>query len=764
MKNYNVKENNNFNFFLSQFKSYWYLFVICLLLFIGLAYVYNTYATKQYLISSTMLLQQHPNAPDASSQFANGGVSSVLNITDNIKNEGDVLRSRNLMKEVVQNMHLNMQYFTGSGLSAVEIYDEAPFELKILKYKVDSLQKQEYVIDIIDANTINIVNDDEEVNSKLPFNKVISLPQYDLQIIRRPQVPLVPQQQFSARIVSEDDAVTALLANYDAEFTDKATTNIAFTLYYPNAKKGEVILQNLMARYLQDNINNKKQAIDSTINFINGRIGVVENELSGIEKKYQEFRSNNEITDIDEQSKVLVGDASENTNRYQQQQIQLSIINDLKRRLNDPTNKEVIPSSLSIQNTSFAAGLAQYNNLMTERERRKLSYTESNPVIQNIDQQIQVVRRNLLQSIDSYKKEMELSSSGLSSQNNTISNFIKKVPGKQRAIIDFARQQELKQQLYVYLLQKREETAMAKAADMPYSRIVDNAKSTKQPVKPIKSIIYVMSFFLGIVVPFGYINSKQLLGTKISSEADIEKQTDVTIIGKIGHNALSEKYLVDIASRSPVTESFRTLRTKLGNILDRQQSNVIMITSSVKGEGKTFLTYNLGSTLAMSGKSVVLVELDLRKPRLSGLLGIENTKLGFSNYVIDDLDVSSIIKPSKFSPNCFVISSGPVVANASELLLNDKLGDMISYLRTKFDYILIDSSPVGLVSDALVIQKHVDMTIYVCRHNYTDKNQIEIINDIKLKDNVDNIYVVINDVDFSKAGYFGYGYGLGYGD
>jgi tyrosine-protein kinase Etk/Wzc len=763
MKNYKVKEGNNFNFFLSQIKSYWYLFLICLILFIGLAYAYNNYATKQYLISSTMLLQQHPNSPDANSQFANGGVSTVLNITDNIKNEGDVLRSRNLMKEVVQNMHLNIQLFTNSGLSAIEIYDEAPFDVKILKYKADSLKKQEYIFNITNAQTVNIVNDDEDLNRKVSFNKVISLPQYDIQIVRRPGVPL-SQQQFSAKIMSEDDAVTSLLSNYDAEFTDKATTNIAFTLYYPNSKKGEAILQTLMAQYLQDNIENKKQAIDSTINFINGRIGVVEAELNGIEKKYQEFRSNNEITDIDEQSKVLVGDASENTNRYQQQQIQLSIINDLKRRLNDPTNKDVIPSSLNIQNASFAAGLSQYNNLMTERERRKLSYTDSNSVIQNIDQQIQIVRRNLLQSIDSYKKEMELSSSGLSNQNNAISDFIKKVPGKQRAIIDFSRQQELKQQLYVYLLQKREETAMAKAADMPYSRIVDNAKSTKQPVKPIKSIIYVMSFFLGLVIPFGYVNSKEFLGTKISSEADIEKQTDVTIIGKIGHNALSDKYLVDIASRSPVTESFRTLRTKLGNILDVKQSNVIMITSSIKGEGKTFLTYNLGSTLAMSGKSVVLVELDLRKPRLSGFLGIENTKLGFSNYIMEDLDVRSIIKPSKFSPNCYVVSSGPIVANASELLLNKKLGDMIDYLRTKFDYILIDSSPVGLVSDALVIQKHVDMTIYVCRHNYTDKTQIEIINDIKSKDNVDNIYVVINDVDFSKAGYFGYGYGLGYGD
>ncbi|WP_454802292.1 GumC family protein [Mucilaginibacter phyllosphaerae] len=763
MKNYPAKDGNGFSYFLSQFKSYWYLFAICLILFLGLAYVYNNYATKQYLISSTMLLQQHPNAPDAQSQFANGGAASVLNITDNIKNEGDVLRSRNLMKEVTQSMHLNVQVFNNSGLSATEIYDDAPFEVKVLKYKVDSLKKQEYVINIVDAKTINVVNDKEAFNKSIPFNGKISLPQYDLQIIRRQSVPIL-QQQYSTVIVSEDDAVNALLANYDAEFTDKATTTVGFTLYYPNSKKGEAILQNLMSRYLKDNIDNKKQAIDSTINFINSRIAVVGDELTGIEKKYQEFRTQNQITDIDEQSKVLVGDASESANRYQQQKIQLSIINDLKRRLNDPTNKEVIPSSLSIQNASFATGLAQYNNLLAEREKRKLSYTDSNPVIQNIDQQIQGVRRNLIQSIDSYQKEMELSRSGLNAQNNVISDYIKKVPGKQRAIIDFARQQELKQQLYVYLLQKREETAMAKAADMPYSRIVDNAKSTKDPVKPIKSIIYVMSFFLGIVVPFSYVNSRNLFRTKINSEADIEKQTDVTIIGKIGHNALSEKYLVDITSRSPVTESFRTLRTKLGNILDIEQSNVIMITSSVKGEGKTFLTHNLGSTLAMSGKKVVLVELDLRKPRLSSSLGLDHNQMGFSNYVMEDLPISEMIKESNFNPNCFIVSSGPVVANASELLLSDKLGEMIHYLRNNFDYVLIDSSPVGLVSDALVIQKHVDMTIYVCRHNYTDKTQLDVINDIKNKDNVDNVYVVINDVDFSKAGYFGYGFGLGYGN
>ncbi|MGF7042572.1 GumC family protein [Mucilaginibacter lappiensis] len=752
----------NFKSILLQFKTYWYLFAISLVLCIGLAYVYNTYATKQYLISSSLLLQQEPNNPDASSTYANGGVSSVLNINELIKNEGDVLRSRNLIKEVVQNLHLNIKLFLNSGFLASEIYSAAPFNVEILHTKVDSLRRREYVIDVINNNTVHIVNEDENIDRSVKFGEQINLPQYNIRIVRRSGVPIY-QQTYSTQIASEDDAISDIIKNYDAEFTDKGTTTMALTLYYPNSEKGELILQNLMNQYLKDNIEHKKNVIDSTINFINSRLAVVGDELTNVEKKYQDYRSSNNITDIEEQAKVLVGNASENDNKYQQQQIQLSIINDLKERLNDPENVQVIPSSLNIQNASFAASLSQYNELLNQRAKQKLSYTETNPVIVNLDQQIEVVRHNLLQSIDSYKNEMELSSSGINKQTNVLSNSIRSVPGKQRAIMNYSRQQELKQQLYVYLLQKREETSMAKAADMPYSRIIDNAKSTKEPAKPIKSIIYIMSFFLGLIIPFGMVNTKKMMESKISSEDDIEKQTNVTIIGKIGHQSSREKSRADVFSRSQVTESLRTLRTKLRNILIDGQPNVIMITSSINGEGKTFLTRNLGNTLAMTGKKVVLIELDLRKPKLSQTLGINNEDFGFSNYVLENLDTKSLIKPSLFHANCFVITSGPVVANASELLLNDKLSHMIEDLKKTFDYIIIDSSPVGLVSDALIIQKHVDITIYVCRHNYTDKAQIEIINEIRTKDNVDNLYLVINDVNFSKSGYFGYGYGIGYG-
>ncbi|AYL95253.1 GumC family protein [Mucilaginibacter celer] len=746
---------------LLQLKNYWYFFILGLILFIGLAYVYNQFSTKQYLVSSTLLLQQQPNNNDASSAFANGGATSALNMDEVIKNEGDVLRSRTLMTEVVQKFHLNIRLLSGSGLTSTEIYDEAPFGINVINTKVDSVKRREYVVHLAANNKIHIENTDEGISRSVDFDQKVVLPQYDI-VFARVAGKTMSSQEYSTQIVSEDDAVTTLLKSYDAEFTDKATTTVGLTFYYPNSKKGELILQALMTQYLADNIRNKKEVIDSTINFINTRLAVVGGELTDIEKNYQSYRSSNNITDIDEQSKLLVNNASDYNNRYEQQKIQLSIINSLKKRLNSPDNTQVIPSSLNIQTASFSASLAQYNDLLNQRAKQRLSYTETHPDIVNLDQQIHLARRNLLQSIDSYESEMQLSSSGIGRQNNILNNIIKGVPGKQRSIMDFSRQQDLKQQLYVYLLQKREETSMAKASSMPYSRIVDSAKSSKEPAKPIKPLIYLMSVFLGFLVPFGVINSKKMMQSRISSENDIEQFTDVTIIGKIGHQSYKTRSKSHLVLRSQVTESLRTLRTKLRNILEDKRSAVIMITSSVNGEGKTFLTRNLGNTLAMTGKRVVLVELDLRKPKLSQRLGVDN-QVGFSNYVLDDVPIADIIKPGNIHENCFVVPSGPVMINAGELLLDDKLGYLIDRLRSEFDYVIIDSSPVGLVSDALVIQKYVDLTMYVCRHNYTNKAQIEIINEIKNKDNVDNLYLVINDVNFSKSGYFGYGYGVGYG-
>lgn len=752
-------KNGGIGYLLSNVKSHWYLFVLSLIVCISLAYVYNKFATKEYLITSTMLLQEW-NAPvgtSAMNNFASEiGNFSLTNSDNNIKNEGVILQSRRLMKQVVQDLDLNIKLFANSGINAQEIFDESPFEASITNLMADSIQTRLYQVDIIDENTWHISSEDESINKDVTFGTPVKLSQYELLLKKKPGEPM-PGTVYSIEIVSQDNAVSSIMNNYNVQFSDKSVTTVDMELNYPHPKKGEVILQHIMSKYLENNIAEKVRMADSMLVFINSRLNVVAGELSEVEKGLEKYRSSNRITDINEQSRMLIGNASEYYNKLQEQQTQLSIINELEGYLKDPANKTVIPSSLSIQNASFTTSLAQYNTLLLERERKSLSYTDANPVIQNLDQQIQGVRTNLLQSIAAYRKEMELSTRQLGSRNMDFNSKIQQIPGKERVFLDYSRQQDLKQQLYMYLLQRWEEAAIAKNSNMPGSRIIDNAKSSRGPVKPPTSLIYFMSFVMGLILPLAYVNSKDFLHSRIKSEFDIEKYTDISIIGKIGRNTTSSNLVIDKTSNSLIAESFRSLRTNLQFVLNFNASNVIMVTSSMNGEGKTFLSWNLGSSLALAGKKVVFVELDLRKPKLSGMMGIDYGLTGYSNYVNEGIDIESVIKPSLFNENCFIVSSGSVTTNPSELLLSEKLGVLINYLRNKFDYVIIDSPPVGLVSDALIIEKHADMTIYVARHNYTNKSQIEIVNELKKKTKIHNLYLVVNDINLARAGYLGYG-------
>lgn len=744
---------------LQNVKANWYWFVVGVTFFLGLAFTYTSLATKEYLITSTMLLQdqQTPGNSSAMNSFASEiGMFSLTDGKNNIKNEEIILTSRYLMQQVVRDLKLNVTIFRGYGFRAEELYQEAPFTAKIQQIAVDSIWQRVYRIEVLDSNKVEISGEDEEITLTAQFGKPVKLPQYEL-VLERNALNLTPGTVYSTEIISEEDAMRRLAGGYTVQFSDKSATTMDMELIYPHPEKGEVILQHIMDKYLENNIKQKVRMADSMLVFINNRLNVVAGELGDVEKQLEEYRSDNRITDIGEQSRMLIGNASEYYNKLQEKQTQLSIVNVLESYLKDPENNSTIPSSLSIQNASFASSLAQYNSLMLEREEKSLAYTDANPVMKNLDEQIQGVRSNLLQNITSYKRELELSTQELSSQSSAFNSQIQQVPGKERVFVDLARQQDLKQQLYMYLLQRWEEAAIAKNSKMPGSRIIDDAKSTSWPVKPPKKIIYFMAFVMGLIVPLGYVNSKDFLHSRIRSEFDIEKYTDISIIGKIGRNTGTSNLVIHEASNSLIAESFRSLRTNLQFVLNFNGSNVIMVTSSMNGEGKTFLSWNLGSSLALAGKKVVFMELDLRKPKLSGMMGMDYEQDGYTNFIKDDLPVEKLIKPTMFNENCFIVSSGPVTTTPSEMLLNEKLGMLIAYLRNRFDYVIIDSPPVGLVSDALIIEKFTDMTIYVARHNYTNKSQIELLNELKRKTKIRNLYLVVNDINLAKAGYIGYG-------
>jgi capsular exopolysaccharide synthesis family protein len=750
--------------FIRNMTSHWYVFVISVVVFIGLAFAYLKYATPQYLVSGVLMLKDQKTMPEskAVTSFASdNGLSFLLKPSENVMNEMKVLTSRRLALEVVKELKLNIKIGKKDGLKFEEIFDQAPFEVELTNIQTDSIKERDFVIEFLKDGKMRVVNEEEGIDKAVDTKQGFQTSQYTLSVQQRRE-PLPLNRRFSINVVSENVAANNLLNNYSVELTEKGATTVNVQLFYPQPKRGELILQTLMNRYISDNKDEKIRLADSMLVFIDERLSLVASELSDVEKELETFRSSNRITDLSEQSKILVGNANEYYNRLKDQQSQLKVIGELERYVKNPGNQR-IPSSTMIQNSSFAASLNQYNVLLQEYEKKKLSYTEANPVLQNLKEQIGSERNNLLQNIGSYKKELQLTSAELGRQNSGFNSQISRVPAKERQFVNYSRQQELKQQLYVYLLQKREEATIVKSSNAQLANVVDEAKSSSGPIKPVPAIIYLMAGMMGLIIPFGVLNLRELTRTRLNSESDIEKYTDIEIIGKIGHNSSTDKLAIGAGlPNTPLSEGFRSLRTNLYYALQSRSSKVVMVTSSINGEGKTFMSLNLGNALSMTGKKVLFVELDLRKPKLAKMMGINESLPGFSDVINDHFEYKEAIVPCGFNNNCYLLAAGSRIENPSELLLNEEVGVLFEKLKNEFDYIIVDSPPVGLVSDALIIQQYVEMTVYVCRHNYTKKEQFEFINDLKRKNKLSDMYLVVNDVNFNNPGYLVYGYGYGY--
>ncbi|WP_295768788.1 polysaccharide biosynthesis tyrosine autokinase [uncultured Mucilaginibacter sp.] len=741
----------------------WPLYLASILLCTALAVVYAYFSNPTWRITSKILVKDEKGtSPRALSGSISSEFSSIFNAGSTADNEIQVLKSRTIMQKSVQAMQLNVRTYVKTGLKWKEIFKQIPFVLN-LDYKVDTIAKREYLIEFINDESYKISNNSEDISITANFKNPVQLGQYNLSLTYIAGI----KYSKNYKIVIED--IDATIANFSQNFTvslaDKQASAIDLSLNYQQPEKGEAILNKIMQLYLSTNLQNEMQIADSTMAFINTRINLVSKELNDIEQHFEQYKTRNNLANINEQSKALVTSASGYYDKLTQQDIQLSIIQDLERYLNNSQNKKVIPSSLiNPADQSFGQAINSYNELLLTRDKASLSYTEDNPIIQNIDKQINNARVNLIQNLETYKKSLQVGKSQLEKQNVEFADELRKMPNKERNYLDFARQQNLKQELYLFLLQKREETAISRNSTISNSRILDPAKSDFLPEKPKKSVLYIIGFVLGIVLPSAYIFVKELFNVRITSRSDIDAVTKIPILGEIGHNSDKQSLVAGTNSRSVISEQFRSLRTNLQFVLDSSKSNVLLFTSSMSGEGKSFLSLNIGSALALTGKKVVFLEMDLRKPKLSASVGLANDN-GFTNYAISDdpnYDIKKLLKPLSFNPNCYLVSSGPIPPNPAELLLSDRLTQLIDYLKAEFDYIIIDCAPVGLVTDALMFEKFANLTFYVARQGFTYKAQLEIANDLINTNKIKNLYLIINDIKAHKAGYTTYKQAYGY--
>jgi tyrosine-protein kinase Etk/Wzc len=746
----------------------WSLFAISILLCFVLAWVYWYYASPSWHVASKVLVKNSNSGPQGGlGGTLSGDGASLFNSKSSADNEIQVLKSRTLMEKTVLAMQLNVKTFLKDGFKRKEIYEDAPFTVGMSSFKADTVMGRAYNISINDDLSYNITNSDDDIDINAKFGDSVKLRQYNLVLNYKPGFKHA--NKYEVVIQSPDAAVSGFSNDFNAVLSDKQATTIDLTFTYTNPAKGEAILDKIMELYLSYNLQNEKQIADSTIAFIDSRIILVSRELNNIEKQFEQYKTQNNLANISEQSKALVSSASNYYDKLAQQEIQLSIINDLEKYLNNPKNKNVIPSSLiNPTDQSFGQAINSYNDLLLTRDKASLSYTEDNPVIENIEKQISNSRINLLRNIGTYKKTLQVGKQQLQQQNTGFTGQLRQLPNKERNYLDFSRQQNLKQELFLFLLQKREESAISRNSTISSSRIIDKAKSEFFPFKPKRSIIFAVALFLGILFPALYLLLKEMLNVRIDTKSDIERMTSAPIIGEIGHNSDKQSLVTGTNSRSVISEQFRSLRTNLQFVLDGSKSNVLLFTSSMSGEGKSFLSLNLGSALALTDKKVVFVEMDLRKPKLSESVGL-TTDNGYTNYAIsdnDDYDFKKLLKPLSFNKNCFLISSGPIPPNPAELLMNGKLEKLLAYLKNEFDYVIMDCAPVGLVTDALMLERHADLTFYVTRQGFTYKSQLNIVNDLIKSQKVKALYIVVNDIKTQKGGYSSYGqgyYGYGYG-
>jgi len=747
-KDYPLQDNNRTigsNEILESVSTHRFVYIVCIIACLVLSYLYMLTSQPEWKIKSKILVDDL-KLKQVTKVLGTGltGAFNDQGASSSADNEIQVLKTNTLLANVVNSMDLNVIIRKVNGLSKKEIYDDAPFIVDI-RPQDKAAGPMLFKIETIGGGKLMVSGQGETKVARK--NVSVHFPDYNFMFGSKNT--FIPGQKFEVEVVSKEAEVENLAKRLEVKLSDKNATAIDLTLEYSNPKKGEKILNEFMDTYLRQNLANKIKSDDSALNFITDRVRGVERELAAIEGQTEQYKRQNSISDLQSQSVSLINTAGNQTDRLNQVKVQLSVITDLQNALSSSDN-HLLPASVAIQNEpNLVSAIARYNELLQGRQRLTLSYQDDNPIARNADAQIETAKTALLQSLSIFRKGLQISLNQLTQQSNSVNSNIRQIPGQQRISLDFSRQQALKEQLYVYLLQKKEETAIAKIATTSGARIIDPATSDLKPFKPQKPLIMLLGLVAGIAVSIGISRILDSLNEKVKNIVEIEEATKTKLLGEIVQSGGSSEIVIRRDSRTLISEEFRALRTNLQFASPQEGSKVILITSSRTGEGKTFMTLNLGMTLALASKRVVLLEMDLRKPKLREKLGL-NPDDGLSSYINSNVDPASLIRPSGLHENCFIISSGPIPGNPSELLSHPRMEMLLSYLRENFQYILMDTAPAGVVSDALILGQFSDISLYLIRENYTEKRHLAMLVDLMSSRKLKNVQVILNGMNIKE--------------
>lgn len=782
---------------LFEYLMYWPWFVACLLVCIVGAWCYLRYQAPVYNVNATVLIKQDDKnkAGGANASLAAMQDLGMLSMANNFDNEVEIIQSRTLLKKVVNALNLNITYTEKRTFGyPIQLYKNTPIQVWMNPEEADKLPSPlqiqlGYTPDgKVQADALFTRNGKEEIVSK-HFDKlpgVLVTPVGTVTLSFKDSTNIQDAHTICASIISPTAAAANCKSRLSAEPVSKVTTIVRLNYNDTHIGRGMDFLNTLVALYNRDANDDKNEVASRTAEFIDGRIQIINQELGTTESQLATYKQKAGLTDLSSDAQLALKGNAEYEQKRADNATQLRLVQFLKEYIDNPSNQmEVIPANIGLTDNALTTVVAQYNEMLTERKRLLRTSSENNPAVVNLDASIEATRKNVQASVNSVLKGLEITRNDLENQARKFEGKISNAPTQEKELLSITRQQEIKASLYLMLLQKREENAITLAATANNGRMVEEPLPGG-PVSPNSKTYYLLALVLGIGVPVAVIFLRNLLRFKIEGRADVEKITDVPVVGDVPMvDTKGNPIVVHENQNELMEEVFRSVRTNIQYMLQEGQK-VILFTSTSSGEGKSFTASNLACSFAFMGKKVVIVGLDIRKPGLNKIFQISHKEKGITQYLAnpEHTDLLSLCQPSTISANLYILPGGTVPPNPTELVARKALDKAIEILKANFDYVILDTAPIGMVTDTQLIARVADLSVYICRAGYTHKSHYELINELKKDHKLPNLCTLINCIDmnqrkngyyygygkygkYGKYGYgkkYGYGYGYGYGN
>ncbi|MCG1036546.1 GumC family protein [Polaribacter sargassicola] len=760
---FNIKEE------IFKYLIHWKWFVVSLIIFLGLSYLKLRYEVPQYSASTTIMIKEDESSGISQELSALSDMGFVGKNSNNTDSEVIIIKSRKIISKVVESLQLNLSYFIDGRVKKTELYKNSPIELVFndKNFLKENKNNSSFIIELKGEEKFDIKNTEDVLISSHKFKEDVDLGFGAFKVIKTKDFVNNKNNRIfvvlSNKLNTVESYRRALMVDVSSQSSN--VVNLSITNSLPH--KAEAFLDELVKQYNQDAINDKSKVSEITKNFIDERLAIIGKDLSKIQDSVKNFRTKNKISGLSSEGEIALENASSNNEQIIELRSELALSEGILKNITNNSD-QTLPPNLGLKDLGISESIIKYNSLVNRKNNLGLSAGVMNPALIKFKNEVAISKSNLEKSVKYHILSLRAQLEELNKYASVVNKKVSAIPGLEREFIDIARQQEIIANLYSYLLKKKEETAITLAVTASNAKIIDYAYSGGA-VSPDVNGSYIKAIFIALLIPVIIIYLKNLLDTKIHTRKDIEDATTIPFLGDIPHDDSKKKIIIGESDvRSSTAEAFRLIRTNLDFMLPSMsksgtgEGKTIFITSTTSGEGKSFISINLASVLSLSNKKVLLLGMDLRAPKITSYLGIEERK-GITNFITDN---KLSLKDLKFNipeiKGLDIIASGVIPPNPAELLLTDRVEELFKEVRKEYDYIIVDTAPVNLVTDTLLISKYSDIFLYVTRANYLDKRMLVVPETLYTEKKLPNMAVLLNDTDITKG--YGYGYGYGYVD